>query len=108
MDRRFAQSRSYGGERASDSRRQQADALVRNYLGQARKSWRDGQSYGGSTGGSQSAGEDGLNALLNRNAETKQAREIFRQYGSGDLGARAALAEGRGFRQPPSATTGLS
>lgn len=98
MDRRYSQARFYGGLRASDRQQQQSDALVRSYLGQARKANADGQSYGGSTGGLKATDNSGLNTLLARNLELKEARQIFKDYGSGDLGARASLAEARGYR----------
>jgi len=105
MDRRYSQSRFYSGIRAKSQRGDRADALVRSYLGRARKANADNQSYGGATGGVKSTDNRGLDTLLARNVGTKEARQIFKDYGSGDLGARSALAEARGFRQPPSATT---
>lgn len=99
MDRRYSANRFYDGTRASRSRGERGDALVRSYLAQARRAVSDAQSYGGSTGGSQSSdGGSGLNTLLNRNEILKNERETFRQQGSGALGARAAIAESRGYR----------
>ena len=54
MDRRYNQARFYDGTRASDGRQEQSEALVRRYLGRARQLDAVSQSYGGSTGGSQS------------------------------------------------------
>lgn len=99
MDRRYSANRFYDGTRASTAGRQQSDALVRSHLARARRAVAAGQSYGGSTGGSQTAdGGSGLNTLLNRNEILKDERETFRQAGSGSLGARAASAEVRGYR----------
>lgn len=99
MDRRYSANRFYDGTRARGSRREQGNALVRSYLAQARRIASDSQSYGGSTGGSQSAdGGRGLNTLLTRNEILKDERETFRQAGSGSLGGRAAAAEIRGYR----------
>lgn len=99
MDRRYSANRFYDGTRASASRGERGEALVRSYLAQARRAASDAQSYGGSTGGQKSAdGGSGLNTLLNRNEILRDERETFRQQGSGTLGARAAIAESRGYR----------
>lgn len=99
MDRRYAENRFYNGTRAGPTRRERSQALVSSYLGQARRALSDAQSYGGSTGGQKSAdGGGGLNALLTRNEILRDERETFRQQGSGVLGARAAIAESRGYR----------
>lgn len=108
MDRRYSQSRFYSGFRAQSGSRDRADALVRSYIGRARRENIANQSYGGATGGVKSTDNRGLDALQARNVNIKEARQIFKDYGSGDLGARSSLAEARGFRQPPSATTTVS
>lgn len=99
MDRRYEQTRFYNGSRADESRSEKSDRLVRTYLARARRSNNASQAYGGSTGGAKSAG-GGLAVVVNRNADIKDARELFRTEGSGSFGARANLAEVRGFRQP--------
>lgn len=99
MDRRYKESRFYNGTRASNSSSQRSDALVRSYLARARRANNASQDYGGSTGGIQSAG-GGFAVAAQRNADIKKAREIFRTEGSGSFGARANLAEVRGFRTP--------
>lgn len=99
MDRRYAENRFYDGTRASGSAKAQSEALARGYLARARQALASAQSYGGSTGGASSIDSSaGLGALLNRNEILKEERETFRQAGSGALGARAAIAEARGFR----------
>lgn len=99
MDRRYSANRFYDGTRASTGEGQRGEALVRSYLARARRAVSDAQSYGGSTGGQKAMdGGSGLGALLNRNEILKDERETFRQAGSGTLGARAAIAESRGFR----------
>jgi hypothetical protein len=101
MDRRYKESRFYNGTRAGNSSSERSDQLVRSYLARARRARRAGQDYGGSTGGVQSAG-GGLAVVAGRNQDIKDAREIFQTEGSGSFGARANLAEVRGFRQPRS------
>lgn len=99
MDRRYSANRFYDGTRASTADSQRGEALVRSYLAQARRAVTSARSYGGSTGGPQTADAGtGLNALLNRNEVLKNERETFRQEGSGAFGARAAIAESRGYR----------
>lgn len=99
MDRRYSANRFYNGARASAAGSDQSDALVRSHLARARRSVAAGQSYGGSTGGAQTAdGDVGLKSLMTRNEILKDERETFRQAGSGSLGARAASAEARGYR----------
>lgn len=99
MDRRYSANRFYDGTRADQSRQKQSDALVRSHLARARQKAAHSHSFGGSTGGSQSIdGNPGLGTLLTRNAIIKDERETFRQQGSGALGARAAVAEARGYR----------
>lgn len=101
VDRRYSQTRFYNGAPASEQGERNKDALVKRYLARARSANAAGQSYGGSTGGRSSAnGNEGLTVLQQRNASIKDQRETFRQYGSGALGARASIAEARGFRQP--------
>lgn len=105
MDRRYRESRFYNGAPASDRGERGRDALVRRHLERARRTNASAQSYGGSTGGARSAGgNSGLEAMRQRSASIKDQRETFKQYGSGDLGGRANLAELRGFRQPAAAS----
>lgn len=99
MDRRYQESRFYNGVRANTDRGQRSERLVRSYLARARRENAAAQDYGGSTGGTQSAG-GGIAVAAGRNTDIKDAREIFRQEGSGSFGGRASLAEVRGFRQP--------
>jgi len=97
MDRRYSEFRFYGGVRAVDTGAR-SEAIIRSNLARARRANQQAQSYGGSTGGSSSVG-GGNSVLIGRNANIKDAREIFRKEGSGALGARANLAEVRGFRR---------
>lgn len=99
MDRRYRESRFYNGVRASSGSADRSERLVRSYLASARKRNAANQAFGGSTGGISSAG-GGFAVPTNRNADIKDAREIFRTEGSGTFGGRANLAELRGFRQP--------
>jgi hypothetical protein len=101
MDRRYKQSRFYNGSRAVGSGSKRSEALVRSRLARARRENSASQAYGGSTGGVSSAG-GGISVIAGRNDAIKDAREIFRNEGSGTFGARANLAEVRGFRQPRS------
>jgi hypothetical protein len=99
MDRRYTQARFYNGERASGGPTARGEALARSYLAEARRINANAQSFGGSTGGYKSMdGAPGLNTLLARNEIIKDEREVFRQYGSGELGGRSSLAEVRGYR----------
>jgi len=98
MDRRYKEFRFYNGTRASSGANSRSDALVRSYLARARRANQSMQDYGGSTGGRQSIGGSGMAVIGKRNTDIKNAREIFRTEGSGDLGGRANLAELRGFR----------
>lgn len=101
IDHRYKQSRFYNGTPATDGRNVKRDALVRGYLGAARRVNAAGRSYGGSTGGAQTIGGGfGLGALAERNADIKASRDIFREYGTGGLGARRAVAEARGYITP--------
>jgi hypothetical protein len=105
MDRRYRESRFYNGAPASDRGERGRDTIVRRHLERARRANASAQSYGGSTGGTRSAGgNSGLEVIRQRNASIKDQREAFRQYGSGSLGGRANLAELQGFRQPASAS----
>lgn len=99
MDRRYKESRFYNGTRASTGQSERGERLVRAYLASARSQNRAESDYGGSTGGAQSAG-GGLAVITGRNQDIKEAREVFRTEGSGSFGARATIAEARGFRQP--------
>lgn len=96
MDRRYSQSRFYNGTRAADSRSSRGDALVRRYLGVAKQQASSAQSYGGSTGGSQSiGGNSGLSTLAERAALSKDRGAIFKDQGSGALGARRSMWDAR-------------
>lgn len=105
VDRRYSQSRFYGGGRASNARSLASERLVKGYLERAREANRSAQAFGGSTGGTSSAG-GGIAVVANRGVDIKAAREIFRAEGSGALGGRASLAEVRGFRSPGVAAAG--
>jgi hypothetical protein len=100
MDRRYKEFRFYNGTRASGGRNERSDALVRSYLARARRENNASKDFGGSTGGTKSIG-GGFAVAQKRNDDMKNAREIFRTEGSGDLGGRANLAEVRGFRVRP-------
>lgn len=99
MDRRYRETRTTEGVRASTAQLEQGERLVRQYLANARAQNAALQSYGGSTGGISSAGGGEL-AAANRNLSLKEMRQIFRDEGSAELGARAMLAEIRGYRNP--------
>jgi hypothetical protein len=101
MDRRYREAR-FGGVRASNSRQQRSDGLVRQYLGRARRENHAAQSYGGSTGGASSA-NPGLGAenLGKRSAEMGASRQVFREAGSGALGARRSFGQARQLPELP-------
>lgn len=99
MDRRYREARFYNGTPAATGASERGERLVRSYLARARRQNEAGQSYGGSTGGASSVG-GGQAVIAGRNVDIKNAREIFRTEGIGSFGARANLAEARGFRQP--------
>lgn len=101
MDRRYREARFYNGTPAATGASERGERLVRSYLARARRQNATGQSYGGSTGGASSVG-GGQAVIAGRNVDIKDAREIFREEGTGSFGARASLAEARGFRQPRS------
>jgi hypothetical protein len=101
MDHRYTQSRFYNGAPASDRSTERRDAIVRGHLARARKFNANAQSYGGSTGGRGSDDVNpGLRVMAQRSTDIKDARQVFKEQGSGSLGARASIAEARGFRQP--------
>lgn len=96
MDKRYAQSRFYNGERVAEGSNQKKDKLVRFHLARARQAANSAQSYGGSTGGVSSIDRgSGLSVIQARGRSIADAREIFKKEGSGVLGARAAFAEAR-------------
>lgn len=101
MDRRYREAKFYNGAPASTGSAERSERLVRSYLARARRENVAGQSYGGSTGGASSVG-GGQAVVAGRNVDIKNVREIFRTEGTGSFGARANLAEVRGFRQPRS------
>lgn len=95
MDRRYREARFNAP--ASDSRERQREGLVRQYLSRARSANHAAQSYGGSTGGASSANIGlGAEVLASRSAAIGEGRQVFREAGSGSLGARRSLAEARG------------
>lgn len=67
---------------------------MRQFLGRARSQNAAAQAYGGSTGGTQSI-EPATGSLLlaERSRQAGEEREIFREQGSGPLGARASLRD---------------
>lgn len=90
MDRRYGQAKGA----VPSSRR--GEALVHQYLQRARAQNWHAQRYGGSTGGAKSVDPmTGGNVLAERSRQMGEAREIFREEGSGALGARASLREAR-------------
>ena len=107
MDRRYRETRFYNGAKAATTPSERGERLVRSYLARARRQNAAGQSYGGSTGGTQSIG-GGQAVIAGRNVDIKDAREIFRTEGTGSFGARANLAEVRGFRQPRSSASSVA
>lgn len=91
---------------ASPGPENRREALVRSYLGKARRANVSAQAYGGSTGGpgSYQGYSGGAMASSARGAQLQDSRELMRQYGSGvlggsQLGGRAAIAEIKGYRQ---------
>lgn len=95
LDRRYRETR-FNGSVASNNGRRRSDGLVRQYLGRARQANHAAQSYGGSTGGASSYDPNqGVKTLIARSEEVSRDREIFKQAGSGQLGARKSLAEAR-------------
>lgn len=92
MDRRYGQARAFDGTRASRGRSARGEALVRQYLGRARRENSSAQAYGGSTGGAKSIDPAAATEILrNRSVDLGEAREIFREEGSGALGGRASM-----------------
>jgi hypothetical protein len=90
------------GTRASSTRQDRSDRLVRQYLGQARKQNHDSQSYGGSTGGGKSFNPgQGIETLAARGKEIGSANQIFKEAGSGSLGARRSAFESRQLPELP-------
>jgi len=95
MDRRYRETRMNGAT-ASNSRQQRSDSLVRQHLGRARQAAHAAQSFGGSTGGASSANPGlGSTVLAQRSAEMGESRRVFREAGSGALGARKSFGQAR-------------
>lgn len=93
------------GVRASNSRRESSERLVRQYLGLARQGNHAAQSYGGSTGGAKSANIGlGTDVLRSRGREIGEKNRIFREAGSGALGARQSIGE---MRNLPGSSLGI-
>lgn len=98
MDRRYSQARFYNGAPASSRGQRRREVLVRQHLERARRASHQGQSFGGSTGGQASVdGPGGGGVQRSRGDVVRAARQIFRDQGSGDLGARASMAQLRGY-----------
>ena len=96
MDRRYGEARASDGTRAFRGRSARGEALVRQYLGRARQQNSSAQAYGGSTGGAKSIDPAAATEILRgRSLGMGEAREIFRQEGSGALGARASMWDAR-------------
>lgn len=103
MDRRYAQARFYDGTRAIPSKQARSDALVKRYLQRARNEARVGSSYGGSTGGISSIDANrGLEVIQRRNQSIAEAREVFKELGSGAVGARKSFSQARALPAFPS------
>lgn len=103
MDRRYKQARFYDGTRAVPSKEARSDALVKRYLQRARNEARVGNSYGGSTGGVSSIDANrGLEVIQERNRSIAETREVFKELGSGAMGARKAFSQARALPGLPS------
>lgn len=103
MDRRYTQARFYDGTRAVPSAQARSDALVKRYLQRARNEARVGNSYGGSTGGTSSIDANrGLEVMQERGRSIAEAREIYKEYGSGAVGARKSFSQARTLPDLPS------
>ena len=88
--------RFYNGSRASNSRSEAADRLVRTYISNINKTRRASADYGGSTGGMKSIdGGAGLKQIQSRQARQSDLRQIFKEEGSGRYGARKESFIGR-------------
>lgn len=103
MDRRYTQARFYNGARASSGANARSDAYARRSLAAARAASYNAQNYGGSTGGLQSI-STGSQVSIDRAIDRSDRNKAFEAFGSGALGggnfgARASMAELRGFRQ---------
>jgi len=96
MDRRYSQARFYDGTRAVPSQQQRSDALVKRYLQRARNEARVGNTYGGSTGGVSSIDANrGLQVIQERNQSIAETRKVFKEMGSGAVGARKSFSQAR-------------
>ena len=91
--------RFYDGTRASTSRRDRADKLVRSYISNINKVRRKSEDYGGSTGGRQSIDGSrtaaGLNTIQQRQTRQRDLRKVFNEEGIGRFGARKESFIGR-------------
>ena len=83
------------GNSSAPYRYRKKDALVRNYLAQARRYNSNAQSYGGSTGGRKSldARGRGITNMSQRSAQQAEKGKVFEEAGRGALGARSAAWE---------------
>jgi hypothetical protein len=91
MDRRYkeAQGFSLGGQA-------QRDATAKRLQARARSQAHTANAYGGSTGGLRSIDNGrGLEVMQERAQSIAQARQVFKDFGSGALGARKAFSEAR-------------
>lgn len=121
MDRRYREAQlsdtrgplGQGQRGIPSSQVSRREALVRQYLAQARKANSQAQSYGGSTGrpggfyGSEAMSQRQVVAAT-RGAEAQDRRRIFEQEGSPRSeaqlaypGGRSVVAEARGYGKPP-------
>jgi len=102
MDRRYAQARFYDGTRAVPSQQARSDSLVKRYLQRARNEARVANTYGGSTGGNSSIDANrGLEVMQERGRSIAEAREVFKELGSGAIGARKSFSQARALPELP-------
>ena len=81
--------RFYNGIKASTSRNDAADRLVRSYISNIGKFRRKAEDYGGSQGGIKSTDSNaGLTVIRDRQSRQADARRVFDQEGVGRFGAR--------------------
>lgn len=102
VDRRYTQSRFYNGTRAAGGTNARSRLFADRALAVARANSYQAQRYGGSTGGLQSIGS-GQQVSMDRAIDRADRGKIFEDFGAGELGAkkfgaRAEMAEVRGFR----------
>ena len=81
--------RFYNGVRAAVGPKEKAEKLVRSYMSNINKTYRESQDYGGSTGGTQTISKNaGLVTIGDRQSRQADARRVFDQQGIGRFGAR--------------------